>query len=209
MSEPDAALTIALAEYAQLNDGRRAVSEQSHARFNFFLIIASASAAVAAGVTGTGRVPGWAVAAVGGVVLLLGVGAFARQVEFTVRYRRAAVAETAIRTYLVRRAPDLAPFVLMPTLDDDGPFGAAPLRRRWLRDAVGLAGTVGLLNGALVGFGAGFAVAGFAPSWAGAAAGLTVAAGAVTAHVAYVRRRLADTATQVEGALAGRSLPAR
>ncbi|MGN9809017.1 hypothetical protein ACTMSW_06630 [Micromonospora sp. BQ11] len=72
-------------------------------------------------------------------MLLLGIAVFARQVELNDRGRRYAVAATTLRTYLTRRAPDLAPYVLLPTLDDSGPFAPEPFRRHWFSDLVGRA----------------------------------------------------------------------
>jgi hypothetical protein len=210
--ELDTALTVALAEYEHLREARRAISEQSTARFNFFLVIASAGTAVSAGLVGTSgdlsRSRLGAIATIGGLVLLLGVAVFARQVEYNGRSRRYAVAETTVRTYLVRRSPDIAPYLLMPTLDDAGPFAAEPFRRHWLRDAVGLAGTVGLMNSALVAVGGGVALGAMAPWWVAAAAGVALMAAAVTAHVGYVRRRLADSVAMVGEVLTRRRLAA-
>jgi hypothetical protein len=134
------------------------------------------------------------------------VAVFARQVEYNGRSRRYAVAETTLRTYLLRRCPDLSPYVLMPTLDDPGPFAAEPFRRHWFRDAVGLAGTVGLMNSALLAVGAGIALRFVAPWWVAAAAGVALMLAAVTMHVWYVRRRLAASVAQVGEVLAERSL---
>jgi hypothetical protein len=57
-SEPDLALTAALAEYEHLREASKAVHDQSTARFTFFLAVASAATATAAGVLGTGRSTG-------------------------------------------------------------------------------------------------------------------------------------------------------
>lgn len=211
----DPSLTVALAEYEHLREARRAINEQSTARFNFFLVIASAGTAVSAGLVGAGAGGGdgfsaaraGTIAAIGALLLLLGVAVFARQVEFNGRSRRYAVAETALRTYLIRRSPDLARYVLMPTLDDAGPFAAEPFRRHWFRDAVGLAGTVGLMNSALVGAGGGLALSAVTPWWLAAVAGVALMLTAVTLHVVYVRRRLATSVAQVGAVLSRRGLP--
>ncbi|WJK43401.1 hypothetical protein O7608_13950 [Solwaraspora sp. WMMA2056] len=199
---PETALTIALAEYTQLQEARRAVHTESNARFTFFLGVASAATAVSAGLVSaggatvtTGRAA--AAGALGGLVLLLGLAVFARQLEFNDRARRYAVAATAIRTYLVRQAPDLAPYVMMPTLDDSGPFAAQPYRRGWPRDLVSLAGTVGLLNSALLAATVGLLVARAVPAWAAATLGALVLVSCLAAHVAVFRRRLARSAREV------------
>ena len=215
IDEPDPTLAVALAEYQHLREVRRAIHDQSTARFNFFLVVASAGTAVSAGIVGAGATADLglngarigAVLAIGALVLLLGLSVFARQVEFNGRSRRYAVAETTVRTYLTRRCPDLAPYVLMPTLDDAGPFAAEPFRRHWFRDAVGLAGTAGLLNSALVAVGGGAGLwAAAAPWWAAAAVGVSLLVATVTGHVWYVRRRLAASVVLVGGVLAEREL---
>jgi hypothetical protein len=206
----DPTLTVALAEYQHLQEARRSISDQSTARFNFFLIIASAGTAVSAGLVGAAgelsRARVGTIAIIGGLVLLLGLAVFARQVEYSGRSRRYAVAETALRTYLTRRSPALTPYILMPTLDDAGPFAAEPFRRHWLRDAVGLAGTVGMMNSALIAVGGATALAAVAPWWAAAVAGLALMVAAVAAHVAYVRERLAASVAAVGDVLAERQL---
>ncbi|HEU4426002.1 MAG TPA: hypothetical protein VFR67_25985 [Pilimelia sp.] len=209
-SEPDAELTVALAEYEHLREVRRAISDQSTARFNFFLVVASAGTAVSAGLVTAGvRVSGsrvGTVVAIGTLVLLLGVAVFVRQVEYNGRSRRYAVAMTALRTYFVRRHPELSPYVLLPTLDDPGPFASEPFRRHWIRDAVGLAGTVGLMNSALMGVAAGMAL-GRTAHWAvAAAAGGVLVVASLAAHVAYVRRKLAASAGQIGDVLSRRTL---
>lgn len=214
-TERDATLTVALAEYAHLREARRALGEQAAVRFNFFLVVASAGTAVSAALVGAGARAGGrldaarvgAIVVIAALVLLLGVAVFARQVEFNGRSRRYAVAETTLRTYLTRHSPELAPYLLMPTLDDAGPFAAAPFRRHWARDAVGLAGTAGLVNSALVATGGGVAVGRTAPWWAAVGAGLLLLAAAVTLHVVYVRRRLAASVAEVGEVLRRRGLP--
>ncbi|MBO4209716.1 hypothetical protein [Micromonospora echinofusca] len=199
--EPDVALTVALAEYEHVREASRAIHDQSVARFNFFLAVASASTAVSAAlITANGpgeRVRLATVVGLGVLVLLLGVAVFARLVELNDRGRRYAVAATALRTYLTRRAPDLAPFMLMPTLDDPGPFTPEPFRRHWFRDAVGLPGTVGLVNSAVVASAAALGVAASRPGWVGALVGVGLLAGSVAAHLTVVRRRVARSARQV------------
>ncbi|HEX5740506.1 MAG TPA: hypothetical protein VFY17_03005, partial [Pilimelia sp.] len=214
-TERDATLTVALAEYAHLREARRALGEQAAVRFNFFLVVASAGTAVSAALVGAGARDGGrldaarvgAIVVIAALVLLLGVAVFARQVEFNGRSRRYAVAETTLRTYLSRHSPELAPYLLMPTLDDPGPFAAAPFRRHWARDAVGLAGTAGLVNSALLATGGGVAAGRAAPWWAAAGAGVLLLAGALALHVVYVRRRLAASVAQVGEVLGRRGLP--
>nr|MDT0662470.1 hypothetical protein [Micromonospora sp. DSM 115978] len=204
-TDPDVELTVALTEYERLTEARRSIQDNSTARFNFFLAVASAATAVSAGLVGTATrfspVRAGVVTAIGALVLLLGLSVFARQVEFNDRHRRYAVAMTALRTYLIRRSPGLAPFVLMPTLDDPGPFAPEPFRRHWLRDAVGLAGTVGLLNSALIGVGAAAGVLAVGPAWLAVGAGVALLAGSVALHVGYVRRRVARSAAEVGAVL--------
>ncbi|MCM0675812.1 hypothetical protein NCC78_14095 [Micromonospora phytophila] len=202
--EPDVPLTIALAEYEHLREASRAIHDQTTARFTFFLAVASASAAAAAGLLTAGgalpRLP--LLGGLGGLVLLLGIAVFARQVQLNDRGRRYAVATTALRTYLARRAPDLAPYLLMPTLDDPGPFAPEPFRRHWFSDLVGQAGTVGLINSVLVAVGAGFAGAALVPPVAAVSGAVALFAASAAAHVSVVRRRVARSARHT-GAVLG------
>ncbi|MEV1143369.1 hypothetical protein [Micromonospora sp. NPDC049799] len=205
--EPDVPLTIALAEYEHLREAGRAVQDRSNARFTFFLAVSSASAAAAAGlVTAGGALPRAALlSALGTLVLLLGLAVFARQVELNDRGRRYAVAATTLRTYLTRRSPDLAPYVLLPTLDDPGPFAPEPFRRHWFSDLVGQAGTVGVINSVLVAVGAGFAGSSVAPSAVAAPGAVLVFGLVAAAHVAVVRRRVARSARHTGVVLAQRA----
>ncbi|MFD0820195.1 hypothetical protein ACFQ0D_18220, partial [Micromonospora zhanjiangensis] len=161
--QQDVSLTVALAEYEHLREARRANDEMSTARFNFFLVVATGATAVAGGLLGgaeAGAARTGAVAGLGGLVLLLGLTVFIRQVEFVNRSRLYGIALDSMRTYLARRASDVTPYLLMPTLDDPGADRQRPPGGRWLRDAIGLAGTVGLVNSVLIGAGAGWATHG-------------------------------------------------
>ncbi|WP_144119519.1 hypothetical protein [Catellatospora sichuanensis] len=200
-SAPDAArraaddieLTVALAEYTKILEMRRAVSDQAHNRYNFFLVIATAVAAVSAGLLGSNiddNVKVGAVAALGTLVLLMGPAVFLRQLRYTGASQRYGLAEQTLRTYLVRRAPQVAPFVLLPTLDDPGlfppPAGRYQLR---LRDAVGLAATIGLVNSALLAMGGGLlAAAARLPGWAVVLLALVLFAAAASVHLWWVTR---------------------
>jgi hypothetical protein len=191
--DPDIALTVALAEYEHLREARRANNDQSTARFNFFLVVASAATAVAGGLItggGSGAANASAVAGIGALVLLLGLTVFVRQVEFTNRARLYAVAIDTVRTYLTRRAPEVAPYLIMPTLDNDGAYQGRPPGGRWLHDAIGMAGTVGLVNSALLAVGTELAVRrSGTPTWLAVACGVAVLAAMTSTHIWYVNRR--------------------
>lgn len=206
----DTELTIALAEYEHLREMSRAVHDQSAARFTFFLAVASGATAVSAGLitTGTPRGPvGPAVlAGLGLLVLLLGVFVFARQVELNDRGRRYAVAATVLRTYLARRAPELAPFIAMPTLDDPGPFAPEPFRRHWFRDLVSQAGMLALVNSVLVGLAVALAVLAAGTTWLAVLAAAAVVPASIAAHLRVIRRRVARSAGQVGAVLDRRAL---
>ncbi|SCL17210.1 hypothetical protein GA0070616_1226 [Micromonospora nigra] len=199
--EPDVPLTVALAEYEHLRELSRAVHDQSTARFTFFLAVASAATAVSAGLVTTGSPGGrYGPAVLGGLgvlVLLLGISVFARQVELNDRGRRYAVAATVLRTYLARRAEGLAPYLMLPTLDDPGPFAPEPFRRHWFRDLVSQAGMIGLLNSVLVAFAAALATMATGPAWAGAVAAAVLLPVSAAVHLRVIRRRVARSATQV------------
>lgn len=209
----DRELTIALAEYEHLRELSRAVHDQSTARFTFFLAVASAATAVSAGMLTTGTPGGWlrppVLVGLGLLVLLLGVFVFARQVELNDRGRRYAVAATVLRTYLARSAPDLTPFLIMPTLDDPGPFAPEPYRRHWFRDLVSQAGMIALVNSVLVGLAAALAVLAAGPGWLAALVAALVLPASVAAHLSVVRRRVARSAAQVGTVLAARALTAQ
>jgi hypothetical protein len=210
--DPDVALTVALAEYEHLREARKANNDQSTARFNFFLVVASAATAVAGGLitgSGSGTANTSAVIGIGGLVLLLGLTVFVRQVEFTNRARLYAVAIDSVRTYLARRAPELAPYLIMPTLDSPGVYQGRPPGGIWIRDAVGLSGTVGLVNSAVLALGSGMAArhAGAAMWLAGLAGGIVLVAATGT-HVWYVRRRTETAFARIRTTVDGRHLPA-
>ncbi|GAB3158445.1 hypothetical protein GCM10027290_61700 [Micromonospora sonneratiae] len=199
--DPDVALTVALAEYEHLQNALRANTEQATARFNFFLVVASAATAVSGGLItggGSGAANTSAVIGLGALVLLLGLTVFVRQVEFANRSRLYAVAIDTVRTYLVRRAPDVGPYLILRTLDDPGAFPGRPPGGRWTRDLTSLSGTVSLVNSALVGLGVGLAVRHAGAVWWAAvgcgAAGVTVA---MFTHLAYTSRRRASASARI------------
>ncbi|MFR9780533.1 hypothetical protein ACL02O_31355 [Micromonospora sp. MS34] len=205
----DTELTIALAEYEHLRELSRTVHDQSTARFTFFLAVASGATAVSAGLltTGAPAPAGPAVlAGLGLLVLLLGIFVFARQVELNDRGRRYAVAATVLRTYLARRAPGLTPFIIMPTLDDPGPFAPEPFHRHWFRDLVSQAGMIALVNSALVGLAAGLAVLPAGPAWLAGPVAAAAGAASVAGHLRAIRRRVARSATHVGAVLSTRPL---
>jgi hypothetical protein len=199
--QQDVALTVALAEYEHLRETRRSSNEQSTARFNFFLVVASGATAVAGGLitsAGPGAASTGAVAGIGGLVLLLGLTVFIRQVEFVSRSRLYGIAIDSVRTYLARRAPDVAPYLLLPTLDDPGAYQGQPPGGRWLRDTVGLAGTVGLVNSVLIGIGGGWVAHGArAATWLAVSVAVLLLAASAAGHVWYVNRRTSRAARRV------------
>ncbi|WP_191841274.1 hypothetical protein [Catellatospora chokoriensis] len=207
----DIELTVALAEYTKIIEIRRAVSDQAHNRYNFFLVLATGVAAVSAGLLGSAidqNVRVGAVAALGTLVLLMGPAVFLRQLRYTGASQRYGIAEQALRTYLVRRAPEVAPFVLLPTLDDDGLFPPpADSRRQRQRDAVGLASTIGLINSALYAMGGGLlGAAARLPGWAVVALALALFAAAAAAHLWWVSRTVRRNVVERERLLAQRTL---
>ncbi|WP_155386416.1 hypothetical protein [Catellatospora paridis] len=208
----DIELTVALAEYTKILEMRRAVSDQAHNRYNFFLVIATAVAAVSAGLLGSAidqNVKIGAVATLGTLVLLMGPAVFARQLRYTGASQRYGLAEQTLRTYLVRRAPDLAPFVLLPTLDDNGLFPPPASRFHLrMRDAVGLAATIGLVNSALFAMGGGLlAAAARAPGWAVTVLALALFAAAAALHLWWVSRTVRANFAGNQRLLADRPLP--
>lgn len=210
--DPDIGLTVALAEYEHLREARKDNNDQSIARFNFFLVVASAATAVAGGLLtsgGAGPAKTSAVTGIGALVLLLGLTIFVRQVEFTNRARFYAVAIESVRTYLARRAPEVAPYLIMPTLDDRGAYQGRPPGGRWLRDAIGLSGTIGLVNSALLGLGGGVVVARHsgAVAWLAVSCGVLVLAIAATGHVWYIRHRSGTAFARIRANVDGRHPP--
>jgi hypothetical protein len=72
---------VVLAEYAHLRGARRANNDQSTARYNFFLVVASGATAVAGGLItggGSGAANTSGVIGIGALVLLLGLTVFVR-----------------------------------------------------------------------------------------------------------------------------------
>ncbi|MEV4757878.1 hypothetical protein AB0J86_22560 [Micromonospora sp. NPDC049559] len=210
--EPDVGLTVALAEYEHLREARRGNNDESSARFNFFLVLATAATAVAGGLITGGGSGAAAVAAViglGGLVLLLGLTVFVRLVEFRARNRLYAVAIDSVRTYLARRAPDVAPYMIMPTLDAPGVYQGRPPGGGWVYGTISLAGTVCLINSALIGVGTGVAVrhAG-AVTWVALTAGLLALAVAVSLQVGYLNLRSRAARRRIQADLDARPRPA-
>ncbi|BCJ78139.1 hypothetical protein CS0771_76830 [Catellatospora sp. IY07-71] len=204
----DIELTVALAEYAKLGEARRAISDQAHNRYNFFLVIATGVAAVSAGVLGSGidaNVRIGAVAALALLVLLMGPTVFLRQLRFSNAGRNYAVAEEAMRTYLARRAPQLAPYVLLPTLDDAGLLQPSGGRGRG-RQAVGLAATIGLVNSTLLAAAGALAVSGVLDGWPVVLVALALFAASAAVHLWWVDRTVRHDAAERERLLAARAL---
>jgi hypothetical protein len=163
-------LTIALAEYEHISQLRDRLEQKCSGRFNFFLAVATAVTAVAAGLLSQEKVSGAALGAVltlGAMVLFMGLASFIRQVEFTVQGSRLVTAQDSLRTFLARHAPELKPYLLLPVSGDAGVYQPHNRRSpRWLRETVGLAGTIALLNSALLGLTVGLVAGGRGPGQA-------------------------------------------
>ncbi|WP_117208077.1 hypothetical protein [Allorhizocola rhizosphaerae] len=174
MSTPDSdpELEIALAEYAHINELRNQIDQKSSNRFNFYLALVTAVIAVSAGLLPE-RPDDQTVLALAAIALLFGISIFARQVAFTSYSARLKASGNAIRVYLARRAPDLKPYLLLPVGADRGAFPAR------LSPFGGFAGTIGILNSAIVGFGFSLLIGNLLP-------GAIVFAAALTGHLVYV-----------------------
>ncbi|GAA1409047.1 hypothetical protein GCM10009662_45370 [Catellatospora coxensis] len=207
----DIELAVALTEYQKIIEMRRAVSDQAHNRYNFFLVIATAVAAVSAGLVGSNIDPEvriGAVAALAALMLLMGPAVFLRQLRFTGTSHRYGLAEQALRSYLVRRAPQVAPYVLLPTLDDPGLFlPTATGGRQRQREAVGLAASIGLVNSALLAAGGGLALSALdIDGWALVLLDVALFAAAAAVHLWWVSRTVRRDAAERERLLAARAL---
>ncbi len=203
MADDDFALTIALAEYEAVREMRRGAHEGSAARFNYFLVVASGGTAVVAGLLGSGDTDTARTAAalaIGAMVLLVGGVVFVRLVHYRVTGLEYNTALDALRTYLVSRAPEVGPYVVMPTLADDVRLRMSSRVRSW----TGLASTVGLVNSVLLALAAG-ALSGWARSHWGVAlvAGLIVLVNAVLGHRAYERAIIDRAITRLRDRLPG------
>jgi hypothetical protein len=209
--DADDALTIALAEYSALNEWQKALRDQSAARFNFFLAIVTAVAAVAGGLISSGNLSEPAkgtLGTVGFLVLVLGFSTFLRQVEFSQRGHRYAAASDALRTYLARRSTSVAPYLLMPVLGDFGVIGSTYRERTGvLRDVMSLPGTVGVINSALLAFGVGFVTGIWLDFtiWPPAAAFVTFLL-SMTLHIRHLRRAFTRSRTEVSALLTARGI---
>ncbi|MDI1460909.1 hypothetical protein QEZ54_08030 [Catellatospora sp. KI3] len=207
------ALTIALAEYTALNDLQKALRDQSAARFNFFLAIVTAAAAVSGGLASGGKLSEAAkgtLGTVGFLILVLGLSTFLRQVEFSQRGNRYAAATDTLRTYLARSCAPVAPYLIMPVIGDVGVIGTTYRRRTGvLRDAMSLPGTVGIINSALLALGAGFVTGIWLDYtiWPPAAAFAAFALSMVL-HIGHLRRAFRRSRTEVAALLAARGLDA-
>ena len=186
----DVELAVVLNEYSFVREQRRNNRDGSNARFNYFLVVATGGTALVAGtlgVPGGVTVPRIAAAGVmGALVLVIGLLVFVRLVHYRLSDIEHCYHLNALRTYLLRRAPSVRSFVLLPTFDDEE--SSLPLSAR-ARGWAGLAQTVGVVNSVLIG--TAVAVAGCylrfpgAPWWVPAA----VAAGAVAAGVSLLLHR--------------------
>jgi hypothetical protein len=114
------------------------------------------------------------------------VSIFLRQVEFSHRGQRYAAAHDALRTYFAQRAPDLAPYLLLPTISDRGVIGTIRVRR-WRRDVMSLAGTVALVNSALGALAVGLLLGTAVEGWLPAIGAVVVFTAALGAQIGYLR----------------------
>lgn len=205
----DEALTIALAEYSALSDLQRSMREQSAARFNFFLAVATAVAAVTAGLLSGAGPSGMSLGAIstlGVLLLVMGVSIFLRQIEFAHRGQRYAAAHDALRTYLSERAPELRPYLFLPTLTDRGVIGSRYRTHGWRRDMVSLAGTVALFNSALLALATGLLVGGEWSGWPPAVSAIAVFAVAMVIQIRYIQRVGRRTHREIDQLIRGRGL---
>lgn len=194
MDEPDTALLVALAEYEFLRESSRTALEHGTSRFHFYMIVSSGAAAVATAVITAGHdlddTATTILATLGVVVLILGASIFAKQTEYHTRLRRYSVAQNLVRTFLARRAPEVAPYLLLRTLDADGSphMPHVPRTRLWIYDAASMTGVVGMINSLLTG-GAVAALTWHSGGarWFVIASATTALALAVSGHVAYAR----------------------
>ncbi len=196
MSTPDgdndAELTIALAEYAHINELRNQIDQKSSNRFSFYLALVTATAAVVAGVLPA--VPDREMAlGLGAIVLVFGLSIFARQVAFTSYSARLTAAGNALRVYMARRAPDLKAYLLLPVGADRGAFPAR------LSPFGGFAGAIGILNSAVLGFGFGAAIGNLL-------SGTLAFAASLTGHLVYVYDSRKATARAMAAIYAEREL---
>ena len=192
-SDQDTDLAIALAEYSHLNELRNQLEQKSASRFNFFLALSTAVAAVAAGLLT--QLPQnsaviWVVATLGVVVLAFGFSNFLRQIRFTGRSVRLTAAQIALRTYLARRSPEVRPYLLLPVESDRGVMPGGKMG--WLNQSLGLPGITALLNSAMLGLAVGLALG----LESATAMSISVAALAflvtLTGQVAYIGRVRAE-----------------
>lgn len=183
MYTPDDDLTIALAEYAHLNELRNQLEQKSTNRFNFYLALTTGSIAVSAALltqSPDASTTRWAVSALGATVLVVGLAMFLRQVRFTGRNVRLTAAQIALRTYLATRAPAVRPYMYLPVAQERGVFPGGKMS--WINQSLGLPGTTALINSGLLALGIGL---GFdAAIWVAPAAFVV----ALIAQVAYIGR---------------------
>lgn len=206
-SEPDVALTVALAEYEFIRELRKTNTDRSAARFNFYMVAASgtiaALAALASQKTDAEAVQLAAAAALGAVFLTLGAAVFVRLVQFTAVQHEYSLALNALRAYLLHRSPELKPYFLLPVLrPQDVPT------RRSTSPFSGLAGTAGAINSGVVGFATGALVCiADWPAGATAITGLASVAMVFAAHAWYHTRTLRRYMERLTVRLATRTGP--
>jgi hypothetical protein len=158
VSTPDDDLTIALAEYAHLNELRHQLEQKSSNRFNFFLALSTTSAAVTAALLSQfkGSQVNIAAGALLGMVLVVGFATYLRQLRFARQNARLDAAQIALRTYLARRAPTVRAYMFLPVEDDRGVLLRG--KTNWINQSLGLPGNTAIINSALLALALAFAI---------------------------------------------------
>ena len=102
-----------------------------------------------------------------------------------------------------RRAPELAPFMLMPVIGDQAVLRTRPGVRR---DAISLAGTVGLLNSTLLALAGGLLVGSVVTGWVPVAGAIVIFALAYAGQLRYVRVAMRTCSTEIADLIRDRGL---
>ncbi len=199
----DVPLAVALAEYEAVQEASRRVDDRSSNRFNYFIVVASGALALSAGLLGTSGASVatglTVVSTVAIFVIAVGLAVFVRLVHYRVTFLEYRLAANALRTYLVRRAPELRPYVLLPTIEDDVPPWAGQVRTsRRLGSWASLSATIGLMSSLLVGVVVTSLLWRIGMSYAAdLPLGLVACAASVAGHRRYERRIIEDSDRQM------------
>ncbi|GLW90610.1 hypothetical protein Aglo03_14260 [Actinokineospora globicatena] len=199
-----------MAEYQHLRELRRQIIDRSNSRFNFFLIVVSATVTSITAMLATNTGPNRLLSALplAGGLFLLGVMMFTRLVEFRSVQDEYTTALNTIRSFLVQLYPPIGQYFLLPTVEEQISKSKQARTGRRRFTSHGLADSVALINGIVGGFTVGLAIANLhgALAWIPLTAGVAVFAISVLAQLQHARSAQKRSKTRLEVRLTSKGL---